>query len=282
MVTLTVTCRELIFQNIRLVKKRERKSQDEDLEQDEDLKQDKDLEQDRPFAAKHISLRRRTLQSHATVRSDASATAPMNRRPSVSAPNDVRDQRAAAGDLAPPASNVQGLSPDVQQVTPNQPILEALNVTGIADTRASGDEASGMIKHGELSTGAVKWKTQLYMVIYIPGGDDIKMCACKLDTASSVNILSWQTVNRLGVSMEPYDGDMVVPLGDPVQPVGQVTLDWHVRGRSKTYTTDFVVLDERSSRGFDALLSEKTIGDIGFYKLNETVWLVDSGEPSNG
>ena len=207
----------------------------------------------------------------------------MNRRPKVSTPSGFRDQRAAAGDLASPVPNIEALSPDMQQVTPNQPILEALNATGIANTRASGDEASGMLKHRELSAGAVKWKTQDYMVIFIPGGDALLTCLCKLDTASSVNILSWDIMNRLGVSMmEPYDGDMVVPLGDPVQPVGQLTLNWHVRGRNKTYTTHFVVLDEWSSRGFDALLSEKTIGDIGFYSINETVWLAHSGKPNNG
>lgn len=158
---------------------------------------------------------------------------------------------------------------------PSQSVLRAINATGIADTRTSGDEASGIVKHGEVSNGAVKWKTQFYMMIHVPGGDSLKMCLCKLDTGSSVDALSEQVVKDLGVPMRPYLGPKVTPLGDPIQPIGQLTLHWNVRKRDKTYKTDFVVLDDHSSRGFDALLSDKEIGRIGFYTVNDTVWYVD-------
>ena len=103
----------------------------------------------------------------------------------------------------------------------------------------------------------------------------------KLDTASKADILSQNSLDRLGMKMQPYQGDNLVPLGRgelTIKPLGQITLNWHVLGRQKTYTTKFVVLDSETTKGFDVLFSENTINEIGFFMTDNTVWLLDAIE----
>ena len=124
------------------------------------------------------------------------------------------------------------------------------------------------------SGASADWRTVFYMIIHLPNGA-VKMNLAKLDTAAAIDILSQEILNRLGIPMEEYYGGNISPLGAPITPLGQVTLDWHIRGYSKTYTTTFAVLDHHSTRGFDALLSSKTIGEIGFYTINDSVWFFE-------
>lgn len=120
----------------------------------------------------------------------------------------------------------------------------------------------------------VNWKTVLYMIIHLPDGRK-KMNLAKLDTAAAINILNVEILERLELPMEEYHGGDISPLGDPIRPLGQVTLDWHIKAMSKVYTTTFAVLDSQATRGFDALLGCRTIGEIGFYTVNESVWFFD-------
>lgn len=197
----------------------------------------------------------------------------------------------------PSASDTKAGPSSAQQVTPNQPILRSLTIeanpergsakpvamdikaTGTADPRAVDGEAASMSTYAGSSSRSKDWRTQFYMMVHIPGGA-IKTYICKIDTASKVNVLSQQVVTSLGMTMEPYYGGRVAPLGGGlIQPMGRLTLDWHVRGKNKTYETDFVVLDDDSTKDLDALLSEDTVGEIGFYLINDAVWFCESGDP---
>lgn len=194
----------------------------------------------------------------------------------------------------PSASDTKADLSGAQQVTPNQPILRSLTVeanpergspkplamdikaTGTTDPPAMDGEAAGK---STSASGSKDWRTQFYMTVHTPGGA-IKTHICKIDTASKVNILSQQLVTRLGMTMEPYEGGSVAPLGGGlIQPIGKLTLDWHVLGRIKTYETNFVVLDDESTKDIDALISEDTVGKIGFYLINDAVWFCDFGDP---
>ncbi|CAF9904971.1 MAG: hypothetical protein HETSPECPRED_004837 [Heterodermia speciosa] len=121
------------------------------------------------------------------------------------------------------------------------------------------------------------FRTTFKMVINMEGERTLTRMV-QLDTGSSVNLLSELVVADLGKSLEPYDGK-VIPLGDgePIRPLGKVTLDWHVMGKPKTYTDTFLVLDDASSQDFDVLLSRDTIGRVGFYKTDDKVWVLSLG-----
>jgi len=121
---------------------------------------------------------------------------------------------------------------------------------------------------------SANYNTVLYMIIHLPDGRR-KMNLAKLDTAAAIDILSLEILERLELPMEEYHGGDLSPLGDPIRPLGQVTLDWHIKAMSKVYTTTFAILDNQATRGFDALLGSKTIGEVGFYTVNESVWFFD-------
>ena len=130
--------------------------------------------------------------------------------------------------------------------------------------------------------GAVKppngFKTSFYIDIHSPGCKTTR-CIAQLDTGSDVNVISQDTVEDINMSMEPYGGERVYPLGaEPIQPIGQLKLRWNVKDYKKTYTTTYVVLDKNSSRQFDILIGTRTIGEVGFYEVNNLVWYL-SNEP---
>lgn len=120
-----------------------------------------------------------------------------------------------------------------------------------------------------------KFKTQFNMVIH-PSQNRIGTRVAKLDTASKVNVLSEDVVNELGMTMEPYLGRDVFPIGKPVRPMGTVRLEWHIMKRTKTYNTEFLVFNSDLSKDFDVLLSEGEIARIGFYRKNSDVWFLDT------
>ncbi len=119
-----------------------------------------------------------------------------------------------------------------------------------------------------------EFKTTFRMAIHL-ADNLVAQRVGKLDTASKVDVISKQVVTSLGLAMEPYNGPIIAPLGPPIHPVGEIKIDWHVAGRVKTYTTKFAVLDESLTKDFDALLSVDTIKEVGFYKVDNTVWLAD-------
>lgn len=156
------------------------------------------------------------------------------------------------------AGNAQSIDLDIQTQT-----VQCIPADGASNSSRGGTK-------GELLSS---WKTQFKMVIHLPK-DGSKTRIAKLDTGSSVDLVSKSVAEALDMKMEPYyDGD-VVPLGETMTPLGQLTLDWHVMGKGKTYTTTFLILD---SKEFDVLLSDETIWKIGFYTVNKDIWYLEKG-----
>jgi len=182
--------------------------------------------------------------------------------------------RCVRADHQPHAPAMIELPTDTTQAINMQP-----EATLVAVEQSSDDTKANRPKkeNGRIIIGSgpsAHWKTVLYMIIHLPDGRK-KMNLAKLDTAAAIDILSLEILERLELPMEEYHGGDISPLGDPIRPLGQITLDWHVKAMSKVYTTTFAVLDNRATRGFDALLGCRTIGEIGFYTVNESVWFFD-------
>ena len=118
---------------------------------------------------------------------------------------------------------------------------------------------------GEITSS---WKTQFKMVIHLPKGGS-KTRIAKLDSGCAVNVVSKSVAEALGMKMEKYDGIEVAPLGGTMRPLGQLTLDWHVMGKERTYTTTFLVLD---TENFDVLLGDETIKTLDFYTVTQAVF----------
>ncbi|KAL8684678.1 MAG: hypothetical protein Q9218_008192, partial [Villophora microphyllina] len=116
-----------------------------------------------------------------------------------------------------------------------------------------------------------KFKRQFRMAIHV-AKDEIRQRLACLDTGADVNVISVDVVDSLGLRRETYKGPPLMPLGSPVIPEWQVTFDWHVANKGKTYTSTFAVLDGSLSGDFDILLGEEEIRDIGFYKVNNKIW----------
>lgn len=107
--------------------------------------------------------------------------------------------------------------------------------------------------------------------------DDTYVRIATLDTAAAIDLISEDVVNTIGLHMEEYSGPPVAPIGDLVCPIGTVNFEWHIKGRGKTYRNKFAVLDTKSSKRFDILLSQNTINKVGFFHKNEDVWFFDVG-----
>ncbi|KAL8932494.1 MAG: hypothetical protein Q9211_006281 [Gyalolechia sp. 1 TL-2023] len=67
--------------------------------------------------------------------------------------------------------------------------------------------------------------------------------------------------------------------GGYFEPETQVTVEWHISERHKTYKTTFAVLDEKHSGDFDILLGHRTIETVGFYLKNVSVWMLPAKDP---
>lgn len=116
-----------------------------------------------------------------------------------------------------------------------------------------------------------KFKTLFKMVIHA-SPNNISTRISKLDTGSDVNVISQDVVEELGMTMNPYSGPPVSPIGKSIMPIGTVSLEWHVMKFKKTYKTDFLVFQADLTQGFDVLLGESEIKKIAFYKVNGDVW----------
>ena len=122
-----------------------------------------------------------------------------------------------------------------------------------------------------------QFKTTFKMVLHTPDGRSGTRIG-KLDTGSSVDLISQKVMETLCIKMEPYRGPDLTPIGPNIKPLGSIKLDWHVAKRKKTYTTTFVVLNASLTEGFDILLSEDTIKEVGFYKVDDSVFFLQVAE----
>lgn len=104
------------------------------------------------------------------------------------------------------------------------------------------------------------------MVIHLPH-DECAQRICYLDTGAVFDVVSHQVVESLRLKKDIHQGASPSPFGGHLfHPEPRVTFDWHVAEHRKTYTTTFVVSNERDSGDFDVLLGSTTIQQIGFYR----------------
>ena len=108
------------------------------------------------------------------------------------------------------------------------------------------------------------------IVIHLPDGQSTKTRNAILDTRSSVDFIGESLADSLKMTVDPYKGENLV--GGTITPLGQLNLDWHVMGKTKTYTTRFLVLNSDRTKDFDVLLGSDTISSIGFYSSSPNVW----------
>lgn len=188
-------------------------------------------------------------------------------------------------------NNLAGESVTMEQATPDQSIIRSMlveqpstdgNAEAVTmeieavdgkESSRSDETAAGRLR--AIGSGRKpKLETFFYIVFHKqPSGAD--QYVAKLDTGSDVNVLSEDVVDHLQIELEPYKGTRIRPIGeDPIQPKGEVTLRWHVKGKIKTYRDTFAVLDKSLSTDFDVLLCEQTIDDVGFFIKNHDVWFL--------
>ena len=151
---------------------------------------------------------------------------------------------------------------------------QALGYPPAANDHATSDARDGT----EQVANGTKLKVSFHMVIHLAKGE-VAIRVARLDTGATVDVISIDVVNSLGLVKEPYRGPPLKPLGTTYcHPQGQVKFDWHVATYHKTYTSTFAILDEKYSTEFDILLGEKTMGVVGFYKRDDTVFFIKSDE----
>ncbi|KAL8936838.1 MAG: hypothetical protein Q9216_004723 [Gyalolechia sp. 2 TL-2023] len=148
---------------------------------------------------------------------------------------------------------------------------------GIKTLETASSKESPLVKSSSSGEGRT-FKRTFHMVIHLQNGESALRVGC-LDTMAEVDAVSHQVVESLVLKKNEYFGPAVKPLGGYFEPKSQVTVDWHISGFHKTYTTTFVVLDEKHSGDFDVLLGHKTIEEIGFYEKNGRVWMLSANDP---
>jgi hypothetical protein len=111
------------------------------------------------------------------------------------------------------------------------------------------------------------------------GSDELRMC--RLDTGSPmVNLVASSALQGLAPQRRAYKGMPIRGIEGTTSgiiPEWEVELRWHVRGKSKTYTTWFTVWDEDvvgADLGVDILLGRETIAAERFLIRNTEVYLI--------
>ena len=148
----------------------------------------------------------------------------------------------------------------------------ATNIYTLGSSRAEEVLTSGgSVPNAHFQPQEQSFKRRFHMAIHL-AEDRIKNRVCCLDTGSDWNIISEKAVKECALQKERWEGGPVQPLGESFTPQWQVTFDWHVSGKNKTYQSIFLVFDEKYSPAFDVLLGHETIDQIQFYRVNSDVW----------
>ena len=108
------------------------------------------------------------------------------------------------------------------------------------------------------------------MVIHRPDASGSRRMAL-LDSGSAQSAICQQVVNELRLTVEPYLGPPLRPVGPLIHPRSQTTVDWHVDGKNRVYRTSFAVLDDHLCETFDVLLCKNEIRRLGFHVVNGEV-----------
>lgn len=99
----------------------------------------------------------------------------------------------------------------------------------------------------------------------------------RLDIGSQVNLVSECILEELGYAYY-HNKDMTIYMlgGSALQPVGDITLKWHVEGKSdRMYTTDFMVIAKDVPLSFDFLLGRGWCAETKALKKNPEVLCMD-------
>ncbi|KAL8729765.1 MAG: hypothetical protein Q9181_004882 [Wetmoreana brouardii] len=118
--------------------------------------------------------------------------------------------------------------------------------------------------------------TTCLMVIHKPDGTRTNRVA-KLDTGASRNCISRGLASSIGAIIEAYHGPPLEPAGNGplILPVGELTLDWHVFGKERNYTSTFAIWEDHDCRDkFDILIGEEEIVERRFYTKNNDVLFI--------
>ncbi|KAL8911250.1 MAG: hypothetical protein Q9171_003548 [Xanthocarpia ochracea] len=176
-----------------------------------------------------------------------------------------------AKDSVAPGQRQQGTTGYQPMATENDTGTDCLTPDNSANSNPLPDQAPASLQGVMPSSTPAKWKHKFTMVIHLPNEDNAQRVTC-LDTGADVDVISINVVNSLGLAKERYKGPALKPIGGTYTPHWQVTFDWHVAYRTKTYTSTFAVLDEDHSGDFDVLLGKETVGKHEFYLVNSNVW----------
>ncbi|KAL9613239.1 MAG: hypothetical protein Q9167_002199 [Letrouitia subvulpina] len=185
-----------------------------------------------------------------------------------------------------PKTNLSTLALDIVDQQPcGETAKEGSQVSRISDLLTISTEEGSQGDHADAPERLVyghlsredPFRTTFMMVIHKPNGQTLNRVA-KLDTAAGENVISQQVVDKLGIPVNDYTGRHLLPVGDPIYPKGRVSLEWHAAGKSVTYKTSFAVLQTSLCKHFDILLSEKEIRKIGFFKVDNTIFFLDSSD----
>ncbi|MCJ1383424.1 hypothetical protein MMC17_006538 [Xylographa soralifera] len=208
---------------------------------------------------------------------------------SQSSQPDFQDVRTQMGDL--PRSDTLGLSPDLQPgsnaILSAKPTtsLEQYNIDGREDSASALDnvralrqnlDGQSLQERSDPSPTMDKLDLIVPLVLRKANGEHLHRLG-KLDTGADVNLICNEIVRELGIKIEKFHGAPLRGVGYTIEPEGKATIVWNVVGKAKTYTDEFLVLNEDQARGFDCLIGEETIKRVGFLKRDHDVYWLEYG-----
>jgi hypothetical protein len=100
----------------------------------------------------------------------------------------------------------------------------------------------------------------------------------RLDSGSQVNLVSERILIELGYEYY-HNKDMSIFMlgGSELQPVGDITLKWHVQGKpDRVHSTDFTVIAKDVQVSFDFLLGRGWCAETGALIRNQEVLCLDT------
>jgi hypothetical protein len=99
----------------------------------------------------------------------------------------------------------------------------------------------------------------------------------RLDTGSGVNLVAERILEELGYEYYHNTDMSICTLGGRnLQPVGDITLKWHIEGRpDRVFSTDFLVIAKDIPVSFDFLLGRYCITETKALLRNQEVLCLD-------
>jgi hypothetical protein len=99
----------------------------------------------------------------------------------------------------------------------------------------------------------------------------------RLDTGSEINLVAERILEELGYEYYHNTDMSICTLGRRnVQPVGDITLKWHIEGRpDRVFSTDFLVIAKDIPVSFDFLLGRHCITETKALLRNREVLCLD-------